>query len=54
METMKAFIVKKCRLRTENLTRWSSTFLMLESVKRAYDADAFSSENSCPIDIETV
>jgi hypothetical protein len=28
-------------LRIENLTRWSSTFLMLESVKRAYDKGAF-------------
>jgi hypothetical protein len=33
----KIFKDKKCRLRIENLTRWSSTFLMLESVKRAYD-----------------
>lgn len=28
---------ENCRLRLESLTRWSSTYLMLESVKRAYD-----------------
>ena len=31
------FRLKKCRLRTQNLTRWSSAYLMLESVKRAFD-----------------
>lgn len=31
------FREKKCLLRLDNLTRWSSVFLMLQSVKRAYD-----------------
>lgn len=31
------FSKKKCRLRCESLTRWSSIYLVLESVKRAYD-----------------
>ena len=45
---------KKCRLRTENLTRWSSTYLMLESIKKAYDREAFSEENKCPVDMKTI
>jgi hypothetical protein len=35
------FRIKKCRLRLENLTRWSSAYLILESVKRAFDAGLF-------------
>ena len=31
------FKEKRCRLRCECITRWSSAFLVLESVKRAYD-----------------
>lgn len=30
-------VFEKSRLRLENLTRWSSAYLMLESVKNAYD-----------------
>lgn len=33
----RTFRDKQASLRIENLTRWSSTYLMLESVKRAYD-----------------
>lgn len=29
------FRLEKCRLRLENLTRWSSAYLMLETVKKA-------------------
>ena len=36
------FKEKKCRLRLENLTRWSSSYLMLESVKRAFDRGALT------------
>ncbi len=37
------------------MTRWSSTFLMLESVKRAFDKGAFDeNENKCPVDLETI
>ena len=47
-----AFQDKKCKLRVENLTRWSSSFLMLESVKRAYDKGIFDdSENKCAYDL---
>lgn len=45
---------KKCRLRLENTTRWSSAFLMLESVKRAYDRGAFNEEIVCPVDQQTI
>jgi hypothetical protein len=38
----RVFRKKKCRLRLENLTRWSSAFLVLESVKRAYDRGSFT------------
>lgn len=51
------FAEKKCRLRIENLTRWSSSFLMLESVKRAFSKGAFNQENEelrCPVSLETV
>ncbi len=50
------FADKKCRLRIENLTRWSSSFLMLESVKRAYNKGAFNDENEelrCHLKIRT-
>jgi hypothetical protein len=46
-------IKKKCRLRTENLTRWSSSYMMLVSYKKAYDRDAFS-ENQCPVEKKTI
>jgi hypothetical protein len=45
---------KCCRLRIENLTRWSSTFLMLESIKRAYDRGAFNDNFPCDIDFKTI
>jgi hypothetical protein len=50
----KIFSNKKCRLRIENLTRWSSTYLMLEAVKRAYDRGAFDEAKPCPIEIDIV
>ncbi|CAF0799022.1 unnamed protein product [Brachionus calyciflorus] len=40
------------RLRLENTTRWSSAYLMLESVLRAYSKNLFVSENPdlrCPV-----
>ncbi|RNA41797.1 hypothetical protein BpHYR1_051765 [Brachionus plicatilis] len=51
------FREKKCRLRLENLTRWSSAFMMLESVKRAYDKGAFNENNlelKCPVQLKTI
>ena len=45
---------KCCRLRIENLTIWSSTFLMLESIKRAYDRGAFNDNFPCDIDLKTI
>ena len=53
----RVFRKKKCRLRLENLTRWSSSYLLLESVKKAYDANDFSEiefEKRCPIELNTV
>ena len=42
------------RLRLENPTRWGSAFLVLESVKRAYDRGAFAGGLSCPIPLATI
>lgn len=54
IQLTRVFASKKCRLRLENLTRWSSAFLLLESVKRAYDRKAFDEVDICPITLETV
>lgn len=57
IELNSVFRNKKCRLRLENLTRWSSAYLMLESVKRAYDRGAFNEnveELTCPVSLESV
>ena len=43
---------KKCRLRCENQTRWSSAFLLLESVKRAFDKGVFNSQLECPVEYD--
>ncbi|RNA02153.1 zinc finger BED domain-containing 4-like [Brachionus plicatilis] len=48
------FIEKKAKLRCENGTRWSSSYLMLEYFYRAYEKDAFSPENPCPVDKNTI
>ena len=48
------FRLSKCRLRLENLTRWSSAYLMLESIKRAYDKKMFDSSADCPVGLDEV
>ena len=48
------FKEKKCKLRLENLTRWSSAYLLLESVKKAYDRNLFNEELKCPVDLKTI
>jgi len=47
---------KKCRLRLENLTRWSSAYLLLESVKRALDGGLFDEfePEEIPVTLETI
>ncbi|RNA15565.1 hypothetical protein BpHYR1_033482 [Brachionus plicatilis] len=42
------FINKKCKLRCENGTSWSSSYLMLESFYNAYEKGAFNNNNRCP------
>lgn len=49
-----AFNLEKCKLRLENLTRWSSAYLMLLSVKKAYDKKMFNADNPCSVSLETV
>ncbi|RMZ93523.1 hypothetical protein BpHYR1_019311 [Brachionus plicatilis] len=36
-------------MRCENGTRWSSSYLMLESFYKAYEKDAFSRDNPCQV-----
>ncbi|CAF1066112.1 unnamed protein product [Brachionus calyciflorus] len=48
------FIAKKAKLRCENGTRWSSSYLMLLSFYSAYEKNAFPSENLCPVSKEKI
>ncbi|CAF0713084.1 unnamed protein product [Brachionus calyciflorus] len=41
----RSFRIKKCRLRLENLTRWGSAYMMLDSVKKAYSENLFDENN---------
>jgi hypothetical protein len=53
----KVFRKKKCRLRLENKTRWSTFYLLLLSVKKAYDKGAFDQripEKCCPVSLELI
>jgi hypothetical protein len=49
----RAFKEQKCRVRLENLTRWSSSYLMLLSVKKAYDKGLFESFG-CPVSLQDI
>ncbi len=40
----KLHVSKKARLRIENVTRWASSFLMLEAFQRANIRNAFPAE----------
>ena len=44
----------KSRLRCDNQTRWNSSFLMLVSVKKAYDKNTFNEEYKCPHSLSTI
>jgi hypothetical protein len=44
------FIIKKNRLRSENLTRWSSTFLLILSFYKAHVKGIFNENNKCPVE----
>ena len=53
----KVFKDKKCRLRLNNEIRWSNSFLVLESVKKAYYISAFSNtdpELKCPVPLGVI
>ncbi|CAF0789124.1 unnamed protein product [Brachionus calyciflorus] len=54
INTCKFFIKKKARLRIENTTRWSSSFLMLESFQKAILRDAFPRDKPCPVSLEII
>lgn len=50
----KDFIKNKAKLRCENGTRWSSSYLMLESFFKAYKKNVFRGENKCPVALEKI
>ncbi|CAF1132277.1 unnamed protein product, partial [Brachionus calyciflorus] len=54
INTCKFFIKKKARLRIENTTRWSSSFLILESFQKAILRDAFPRDKLCPVSLEII
>ena len=45
---------KKSKLRTDNATRWGSTFLMLESILKAHKRGAFNSCSDFPYSLRTL
>lgn len=47
-------INEKSRLRCENQSRWSSSFLMLESFKKCYDKNIFKDDHVPPASKETI
>jgi hypothetical protein len=55
LQLNKAFANKRSRLRLEKLTRWSSCYFMLESVKRAYDKNIIEENDlECPISLQEI
>jgi len=53
--TSNIFRLKKGKLRLANATRWSSCYLMLESVKRAFDKGCFLACNiECPVSLDAI
>jgi hypothetical protein len=56
-ELAKAFRAKKCKLRLHNVTRWSSGYLVLETVKKAYERKVFEvvePELRCPLSLDVI
>jgi hypothetical protein len=46
------FRINKTRLRLDNVTRWSSAYLVLKSVKKAFDKNLFDQDDPelrCPV-----
>ena len=50
----KIFEQNHTRLRCENCTRWSSSFLMLFQFYKAYKNECFKGELTCPVSFETI
>ncbi|CAF1142087.1 unnamed protein product [Brachionus calyciflorus] len=51
INSSKFFIQKKARLKMENKTRWSSSFMMLDSFHKALKKQAFPPDDPCPINL---
>ena len=54
LKYVKLSIEKKARLRINNETRWSSTFLLLDSFHKGYKNNIFADEFPCPIPFEDI
>jgi len=48
------FQINKNRLRGNNITRWSSAFLLLNSFYKAYKKNIFTDENKCPVTLAEI
>lgn len=48
------FVNLKCRLRLENATRWGSAFLVLETIKKANEKNAFEASEQLPVSIKII
>jgi hypothetical protein len=46
--------INKNRLRGNNITRWSSAFLLLNSFYKAYKKNIFTDENKCPVTLAEI
>lgn len=48
------FVNLKCRLRLENATRWGSAFLVLETIRKAHEKNAFEASEQLPVPIKVI
>jgi hypothetical protein len=55
VELTKMFANEKCRLRLDNVTRWGSTFLMLERLQKAHNKGLFNNKTvELPLSIDVI
>ncbi|CAF1149830.1 unnamed protein product [Brachionus calyciflorus] len=54
INSSKFFIQKKARLKMENKTRWSSSFMILDSFHKALKKQAFPPDDPCPINLDVL
>jgi len=54
LSSVKLCVAKKVRFRINNETRWSSVFLLLDCIHKAYIRGLFTPEFKCPISLEEI